>query len=203
MGKLCVGDLIGSPAVYAVPIRGICRLPTAGIKRERTNAEGTFSVDVAQFFLIDAEHYDAVTADLSVRETYAPDWELFQKVRDRHKTAFGYVIAGNLFDTEFNGDGTYRIDVDQIASGLPAPPTGESPDVNELLRRIASKMHTIVCARCFNAELLKEHPEASFLMSDSDMAEEAVGQGWTAIREHSDFGDITPICPDCRKKAGR
>ncbi|WP_442511756.1 hypothetical protein SH528x_003469 [Novipirellula sp. SH528] len=204
-GELLVGDLINDPARYRIPHLGICHLPASAIHNAAAANDG-FSVDHAQIFIVDAPHYQSIRE--SIRDDYdrgAIDHALCEALRTKKNTAFGYVVAGELFDCDFNGDGTYRFNISLAQGGLPKPEEKNS-DARELLRRIASSMNTLVCASCFSAEIVS-HPDLGMspggrAKAKKDwciaMAEHAIGVGWTAVPEKGSFGDITPLCPECK-----
>lgn len=203
-GNLLVGDIVNEPARYRTPVRGLCHLPAAGILKATAAQEEVFSVDNAQIFLIDANHYNAVKEALEANPMAFPDVGFLEWPRGRIGIAFGFVAAGDLFDCEFAGDGTYRIDVSLIRSGQPVK-TSEVLNERELLRRVISKMNTLVCAKCFSAEIcthptLGVSPRAKKAKTDwaAAMADWAIEQGWTASPEDGSFGQVTPICPKCR-----
>ncbi len=206
-GRLCVGDLVNNPATYEIPVKGICHLPAEAITSVSEDCEGSFGVDLAQIFLIDAEQYERVSDQIGEREMVMPDIDWLDKLRGRTGTAFGYVSSSDLHDCDFSaGDGTYVIDPGRVKAGLPVPTETPPSRAKELLRRIASSMNTILCAKCFSQEIM-EHPELGRFPADNKrkkawaakMAEYAVAQGWTAIAEKCEFGEATPICPHCRK----
>lgn len=207
-GTLCIGDLINAPARYKVRLKGICHLPGAAI----VPADGlapAFSVDNAQIFIIESDHYDAIAAAVAGSDRKTPNRDLLSKLREQHGTQFGYVVAGELSDSAFDGDGTFALDLSQLRKGLPVQ-TSSSADERELLRRIISSMNTLVCASCFSAEI-SEHPvfgESPLGRGKNKndwcvaMADHALESGWTAIPESSSFGEVTPLCPACRSQRG-
>lgn len=208
-GELLVGDLINTPARYRVTHRGICHLPASAIHKSATG-KGRFSVDHARMFLVDALHYERIQAAICDNSADgAVTRPLCNTVRRQAKTAFGYVVVGDLFDCDFDGDGTYRMDFRCAQPGLPGS-NEKGSDVRELLRRVASSMNTLVCASCFSSEIAS-HPDLGTspfgrgkAKQDwcSAMAKHASDVGWTALPEKGGLGDISPLCPECRARRG-
>lgn len=206
-GKICVGDLANEAAVYDLPFRGICHIPAEAIKVASGIENGAFSVDNAQFFIIDADLYETVREDLLANGIVVPNVALLENIRERHKTSFGYLVSGEFHDCEFEGDGTYLIEVTLINQGLPTLFQDEALDAKERLRRIISSMNTLVCAKCFSEEI-QSHPKLGMSPSGRGkkkkewaiaMAEYALTHGWIATSERGSFGDITPLCPKCKE----
>ena len=205
-GELLVGDLINEPARYTIPLRGICHLPANALVAAKADEPGAFNVDNAQIFFVDAQCYEGVATDIVDRGNIEPNYALYEVLREKHSTAFGYVVSSDLYDTPFDGDGTYRIIVEDIRPGLPDMSAVSPDDAQELLRKIISRMNTLVCAKCFTAELNSHPSEGPSPRGKNQkkkwciaMAEYALSQGWTAIPEAASFGDITPLCPECAK----
>lgn len=209
-GKLRVGDLANEAALYDVPFDGLCHLPASAIRVAAPTDADAFAVDSAQFYLIDAGAYDAVRSAVLTAEMQTPDYALLGELRNNHQTAFGYLVAGDLYDSEFDGDGVYRLELSLVRPGPPTGPGYDSVAAKEGLRRIISGMNTLVCAGCFEAEIQK-HPELGMSPFDKSkkkqwaiaMADYALSQGWTAIGERGSFGEITPLCPACCKTRKR
>ncbi len=207
-GKLCVGDLVNDAAIYDVKPNGICHIPTDAIKSTSDCKIDSFAVDNAQFFLIDAQYYKSIRKDLVRHGAITPNFELFEILRKKYNTTFGYLVSGELYDCDFNGDGNYRIDVTLIKSGLPAIVSEYNLGVEELLSKIISSMNNLVCAKCFSVGI-QNHPDlggSPFGKGKKKkawalaMAKYAIAKGWTATSEKGSFGDITPICPNCREQ---
>jgi len=208
-GELLVGDLINAPVRYRVSHRGICHLPASSIHKAAAGNDG-FSVDHARMFLVDAPHYERIqTAIRDASDGGAVTRRQCEAVRRKAKTAFGSVVAGELFDCDFDGDGTYRIDFSCAQLGVPLA-NDKSSDVRELLRRVASSMNTLVCASCFSSEIAS-HPDLGTSpfgrgKAKQDwcyaLAKHAIAVGWTALPEKGGLGDISPLCPECRVRRG-
>jgi len=203
-GTLHVGDLVNDPVRYVVSSTGICHLPASAIV-PADNAAHSFSVDNAQIFFIDSDHYETIATAVSDNGNITPNHDLYAKLRALHKTQFGYVVAGELFDCPFDSDGTFALDLSQLREGLPDKIVGFATDEQALLRRIISSMNTLVCASCFSAEIMS-HPELGGSPVGPGkkkdwslaMANHAIASGWTAIPEEGGFGEITPLCPVCK-----
>ena len=203
-GVLCVGDLVNAPARYTIDVRGICHLPARGII-PAVDSASSFAVDNGQIFFIDSDHYKTIAAAIVDGGNIAPNYDLFASLRAQHETQFGYVAAGDLFDSAFNGDGTYALDLTLLRGGVPEVSQQPAADARELLRRVVSGMNTLVCAACFVAEI-GSHPELGAPPRgrgkkkrewSQAMADHALASGWNAIPEPGSFGDITPLCPAC------
>lgn len=206
-GTLCVGDLVNAPARYSVGSTGIFHLPASAIV-SASGMASSFSVDNAQIFFIDSDYYNTIAVAIAGNGNITPNYDLYANLRAQHKTQFGYVVAGELFDTVFDGDGTFALDISQLRGGIPDEMDDSAADQGELLRRIISSMNTLVCASCVSAEIMS-HPElggSPFGRGKGKkewslaMADHAIASGWTAIPEKGSFGDVTPLCHTCKVK---
>jgi len=207
-GRLLVGDLANRAAEYRIPTPGICHLPGEAIMACEAGAEGAFSVDSGQLFLVDADSYEAVREEVLAAGPEIFDDRCRRSLRRKHQTAFGHLRGGELYDCDFScGDGTYRLDLSKLGTGVPAGREEKSPDAKELLRRTIVRMNTLVCAKCCSAEYrppqdLRDWPKGrdAKIRWATRVAELAMADGWTAAVEKGSFGDIMPVCPSCRGK---
>lgn len=175
------------PGVYRLAMDSI-RLASAKDQKKRKNE--IIAVDSCLMFLVDAEYVAKFRERLDTNQGDRPNDPYFEKLRKQVGVDFGYATV--------TSDGNYILDLSQLERtehGKKLKPTKgrAKPD---LYLKVAKRMSTFVCERCFQEELMGLH------VSHPELARMAKDQGWLLVppegkRESGFFEEFQVVGPKC------
>jgi hypothetical protein len=183
------------PGVYRLAIDGI-RPATSQDQKERPDE--IIAVDACQVFFVDSAFVVKFHECLDLKEGGWPNYPYFEKLRKEVGVDFGHANV--------TSDGHYVLDLSALKRTDPDkdPKSTEDRRKEDLYEKVARRMRTFVCEKCFKEELM-ENGETS-----KELAQLAKDQGWVLVppegkRESWFFEEFQVVGPKCaaeRDKAG-
>jgi len=188
---------------YSVPMfqRGVYRLPIDAICPARSQdqeerADQIIAVDTCQIFIVDSAFIAKFRECLDIKEGGWPNYPYFDKPRKQVGIDFGHVNV--------TSDGIYVLDLSTLQRTDPGKDFQSTTDrpKGDLYEKVARRMRTFVCEKCFNEELM-ENGETY-----QELARLAKDQGWLLVppegkRDSWFFEEFQVVGPQCAAKRGK
>lgn len=181
------------PGVYRLPIDAISPA-TAQDKRKRANE--IIAVDTCQIFIVDSAFATKFREFLDLKEGGWPNYPYFEKLRKEVGVDFGHANV--------TSDGHYVLDLSALKRTDPDkdPKSTKDRPNQDLYEKVARRMRTFVCEKCFNEELM-ENGETY-----QELAQLAKDQGWVLVppegkRDSWFFEEFQVVGPKCAAEGGK
>jgi len=179
------------PGVYRLPIDAIC---PATLQDQKERAEEIVAVDTCQIFIVDSEFVSKFRECLDINAGGWPNYPYFEELRKQVGVDFGHANV--------TSDGSYVLDLSTLKRIDPGedPKSAKDRPKEDLYEKVARRMRTFVCEKCFNEELM-ENGE-----SYQELAQLAKDQGWLLIppegkRDSWFFEAFQVVGPKCTAQA--
>jgi hypothetical protein len=177
--------------VYRLPIEAIC---LATSQDQKVRPAEIIAVDTCQIFFVDSTFTAKFRQCIDLKEGAWPNFPYFEELRTAVGVEFGYANIAS--------DGQYVLDLSALTR-IDADKDSDSTRVEraDLYEKVARRMRTFVCEKCFNEELM-ENGE-----SYQGLARLAKEQGWLLVpaegkRDSWFFEEFQVVGPNCAAKGG-